>query len=121
LIRSWLIRVTQGASNCRDRDPGIAARGLDDAVARPKVPAGVTLLQDEESHPVLDAAGHVDVFGLGVDHAPSAAEGHVDSEQRCVADEAFEAANPPLDCPTFFGHGSSVPLPSPQVNSANGP
>jgi len=88
-------RVAQRAADRGEGDAGVAAGGLGDRRAgrecHPRVRAG----EDVQRHAVLDAAGVVQVLGLGVDRARAAAEGDVDGDYRGVADqvrERFEAA-----------------------------
>ena len=75
-------------------DAGVAARGLHDEIARSQNPVAVTLGDDVQRHPVLDAAGHVEILGLGVEHAWPAAIGEVDGQEWRVAHHRFEAVDP---------------------------
>ena len=45
----------------------------------------VAAAEDVKGHPVLDAAGHVEVLGLGVDDAPLAVEAQIDGQEGRVA------------------------------------
>jgi hypothetical protein len=70
--------VTERAADRRECDAGVPARGLGDGVARRDPVLGIGAADDVERHPVLDAAGDVEVLGLGVDDAPLAAIGPTD-------------------------------------------
>ena len=48
----------------------------------------VAASKDVKSHPVLDAAGHVQVLGLAVQHAAVTTVEQLDREQGRVADKA---------------------------------
>ena len=56
-------------------------------VARPESPSRVSLLHDVEGHAVLDAAGHVEVLGLGIKGALAAVERQVDREKGGIPDQ----------------------------------
>lgn len=50
----------------------------------------ISPLKDVKCHPVLNAAGHVEMFGLGINDAFLTAEGEADGEQRCIADHVLQ-------------------------------
>ena len=84
-------RVPQRTADGGERDAGVAAGGLSDAHPGPQGAAAIRLFDDEERHPVLDAAGEVQRFLLREDHPRLAAEDHVDGQQRRIADQAVQA------------------------------
>ena len=53
-------------------------------------PVRVPLAENVERHAVLDAAGHVQLFALGVDHAPLPAVAAFDGQHRRVPRQAAE-------------------------------
>ena len=61
--------VAEGPADGREGDAGVAARRLDDRRARLEDPPLVAAAEDMIGHPVLDAAGHVEVLGLGIEDA----------------------------------------------------
>ena len=77
--------MTQYGADGRKGYPRIAARGFRDDTARMDLPFRVRLPQDVQGHAVLDAARHVQLFGLGVDRTRRSAVAEVDSQQRSVA------------------------------------
>jgi hypothetical protein len=103
--------MPQRATHGRKRDAGVAARGLGDAGAGPEGAAPVGLFHDEERHPVLDAAGEIQRFLLGVDDARLAPVEEVHGHERGVADEAMQAGETLAQARTGrrgrYGHGAT--------------
>ena len=89
-------RVAERPADAGDRDAGVAAGSLDDRSARLEHAPLVATPDDVQRHAVLDAAGHVQVLGLGVDRAGLAAKLALDREDRRVADQVAERPDPPL-------------------------
>jgi hypothetical protein len=75
----------RGKGNAR-----VAAGGFDDRISRVYSPLSVCLFQDMKGHPVLDAAGHVEVLGLGVDDALFSSEREPNGKQWRVADHMLQ-------------------------------
>src|SRR5208282_84506 len=59
-------RMSQRATNGSKRDAGVAAGSFCNRVARSNPPRSISLLQDMQCHPVLDAAGQLQLFRLGI-------------------------------------------------------
>ena len=79
--------VAKRAAERGDRDAGIAAGGFCDPVAGPERAGAHRTAEDRKGHAVLDRAGEIIVFRLGVDHAFDAAIAQVDGQERCAADQ----------------------------------
>ncbi len=59
--------MPEGATDRREGYAGVAARRLDYHVSRFQSPRLVGLAYYVDGHAVFDAAGHVEVFGFGID------------------------------------------------------
>ena len=100
-------RMAEGAADGGERDAGVAAGGLGDLVAGLDSAVLVCPPQDVQRHAVLDAAGEVEILGLGVDDAIRAAVTVVDSQQWRIAHQdvnglqtlGYWAASPGLGHP----------------------
>src|ERR1041385_2233420 len=100
--------VAERTPHAGERDAGVPARGLGDRVPGLDPALGIGATEDVQRHPVLDAAGEVEVLGLGVDQAPLALVGELDLEHGGVADQARERAQAVLDPGAAGGrHGRS--------------
>jgi hypothetical protein len=86
--------VFRAAASAADRDPGIAAGRLEDRRPRIQQAGFRTLPEDVQRHAILDAAGHVQVLGLGVQSPPLTPVGEIDYQERRVADETGETVEP---------------------------
>jgi len=82
--------MPQSPPNRGERDAGIAAGRFGDRVTLLNAAFLVCLLENVESHPVLDAAGHVEVLGLGIDDPLFSVERKSNSKQRRVADHVLQ-------------------------------
>lgn len=105
--------VAERAPDGCKRDARVAGGRLGYAVAGPDGPRAIRALQDVERHPILDAAGHVKVFGLGVDRARPAPEEETNLQQRRVADHVLqfsEAARRMERCDNGLIHENPHPL-----------
>ncbi len=114
--------VPERAPDRGEGDAGVAARRLDDRIPRPKGAALVAHAQDVERHPVLDAPGHVEILGLGVDDAGSAVELEVDGQQGRVPDQAGQALESGVESfVDVWNQGRSVHGSGRQVGTSRGP
>jgi len=64
-----LYGVPKGLPDGREGDAGIATGSFHDGVARFNPPGLIGFLKDVECHPVLDAAGNVELFAFGINGA----------------------------------------------------
>src|SRR5208282_2958587 len=99
-----LDRVAEDAAERRKGNAGVAAGGLGDGEPGFDLPIFIGLLQDAQGHTVLDAAGEIHVFGLGVKNAFAALIAEVDADEGGIADESSEGLE--LRCGTIdeYGH-----------------
>ena len=78
--------MAQRAAQRGKGDARVAARGLHQRVAFVQQAARVGRAKYLQRHTVLDGAGQVQVFGLGIDGALAPAKTVADGKQRRVAD-----------------------------------
>jgi hypothetical protein len=98
--------MPQGPADGAKRDARVAAGRFGNQISLLEGPPRIPLLQDMECHAVLDAAGHVQVFGLGINDALLAAEHKFDGQKGGIADQRRQFANPALG---FLAHGMNPP------------
>src|SRR5208337_768596 len=100
--------VAQNAAERREGYAGVAAGGLGDGEAGFDLPFLISLLQNAQGHAVLDAAGKIHVFGLGVENAFAALVAEVDADEGGVANQASQGLE--LRCGTIdeYGHTNSL-------------
>ena len=77
--------MTQYGADGRKGYPRVTASGFRDDTARMNPSFLVRLPQDVQGHTVLDAARHIQLFGLSVDRARHSAVAEVDTQQRIIA------------------------------------
>ena len=77
--------VALGGTDHGEGNPGVAAGAFEDDGVGVQEPAGFGVFDDTEGEPVLDGAGGVEEFGLGVEGAVNL--GEVQRNERGVADE----------------------------------
>src|SRR5699024_1878709 len=90
-------RMPQRTSDRGKRDPGIAARRLDDRVAGREAAVTVGPLDNVERHPVLDAPGQIHLLGFRVDRSDLAATLVIDTEEWRVPDEPVKSMSLSLE------------------------
>ena len=87
--------MPQRSADRGERDAGVAAGRFGDGVAGLNAAFLISLLENVKGHPVLDAASHVEVLGLGIYDSLLASKQKAYGKQRCVADhvlQLFEAS-----------------------------
>ena len=77
--------VALGGTDHGEGNPGVAAGAFEDDGVGVQEPAGLSVFDDTEGEPVLDGAGGVEEFGLGVEGAVNL--GEVQRDERGVADK----------------------------------
>ena len=82
--------MPQRSANRRERDAGIAAGSFCNCVAGLNVTLLISPFENVKGHPILDAAGHVEVLGLGIDDAFLPTEGEANGEQGRIADHVLQ-------------------------------
>src|SRR5205814_1676681 len=82
--------MAQRAADCREGNSRVAAGRFGDRVARIDSVLLIGFLQDVKSHPILYAAGQIEMLGLCMDHALFPSIQKTNSEQRRVADHVLE-------------------------------
>src|ERR1700722_6570851 len=87
------------AANGSKRDAGVAAGRFGDGVAGPNLAGAVRGVEDMQGHAILDAAGRVEIFGLGVDRVLVIPPAKMHCEEGGVAHHGIE-------CAKSFGNGS---------------
>ena len=83
-------RVAHGPPHSRKSDPGIAAGRFDNHRFGLEYPALLSLAQDVIGHPVLDAAGQVEILGFGKQDALLSPIRQPNLQQRRIADQCRE-------------------------------
>jgi hypothetical protein len=78
-------RMTQSGADGGKGNAGVAAGGFRDDVAGMDLILRVSLPENVQGHAVLDAAGHVQLFGLGVNRTLETEVAEVDAQERSVA------------------------------------
>ena len=99
--------MTEGPAEGREGDARVAARRLDDHRARLERPSLVAASEDVIGHPVLDAAGHVEVLGLGIEDAPLPVEAEIDGQEGGVAGPVAQTVQTRFE-DFFVGHGPAI-------------
>ena len=82
--------MAQRPPDRRDRDACVAAGRFDNRVVRLDAAFLISSLQNVKGHPVLNAAGHVEVFSLGINDSLSSSERKPNGKQWCVADHVLQ-------------------------------
>ena len=68
-----------------ERNPGVAARGLDYQLVWSDLASPVAGFDDMEGHSILDASRHIEIFGLGEYCADLSIESVFHLQQRCIS------------------------------------
>jgi hypothetical protein len=74
----------------RERDPGVAAGGLDQGIARSDIPAGLGVPDHAVRRAVLDRTGRVVAFQFDQQGIVRSARQALQLYQRCIADHGFK-------------------------------
>jgi hypothetical protein len=82
--------MTERAPDRGERNPGIPAGRLDDALAGLQITSAVGSVENAIRHPVLDASGEVEVLCFCVDHPAHTGDPRLDCQHWRVADEVLE-------------------------------
>src|SRR5437870_3228228 len=82
--------MTQRTTDRSKRDAGVAAGRFGYGVAGLNAAFLISSLENVKGHPVLDAASHVELLGLGIDDTLFSSEQKVYDKQRCVADHVLQ-------------------------------
>jgi hypothetical protein len=90
-------RMSQRPSDSGERNAGVAARCLDDEVARRKQTPLMAAAYDVQGHAVFDAAGHVEIFGLAIEDALLSVEAKLHNQHGRIAYQARETIQAAFD------------------------
>jgi hypothetical protein len=85
--------MSQGAAYGGKSNSRISARRFDDETVRSERPSFITSSKDMKRHPVFDAAGHIEIFGFGIDGSFLSSEGEFDGQEGSISDKAGQLAN----------------------------
>ena len=112
--------IALGGADHRKADAGVAARRLDDGLARLQRPVALGGLDDAERKAVLDRAGRVEELALDVEGRVLRGE-PVDLHDRGVADRVDDAVVEPAASLGPTGGTPPLPLSIPMVPSLSAP